>query len=157
MSYQVVGSILIGADDMIAEFVAARIPHMRDRNFGPYTTLGVVRKGYFLGGVVYHGYQGFDIQVSIAFDHPGWSLPSTMRALFEYPFTQLGVKRMTAIVGRKNTRCRKLTAGLGFKLEGVHPKAMDGTEDAMTYGLLKENCKWIRDNGKEHTSPARAA
>lgn len=145
----IVGSILLGADQMIGEFVAARIPHMRDKAWGPMTALGVVRNGYLLGGVVYHGYLGHDVQVSVAFDHPGWCLPRTMRALFHYPFNQLGVRRMTAIVGRKNKRSRRLTLGMGFRLEGVHPKGIDGIEDAMSYGMLKEHCKWIKDHGQQ--------
>jgi len=46
----IIGSILIGADQMIGEFVAARIPHMRDKSFGPFTALGVVRRGYLREG-----------------------------------------------------------------------------------------------------------
>ncbi len=138
----IVGSILIGADEMVAAMVAARIP---DQSFEKYTALGVVRRGVLVGGVVYHHYVGHDVQVSIAFDSPGWALPGTLRALFEYPFNQLGCSRMSALIGRKNKKSRKICEGLGFRLEGVHPKGRDGHEDAMSYGLLKEHCRWIKD------------
>lgn len=159
MKPELVGSILIGADTMIAEMVAGRIPHMNGRSFGVCTALGVVRNGVLLGGVVYHAYVVHDVQVSIAMERSGWALPGTLRALFDYPFNQLGVRRMTAIVGRKNKKSRRLVEGLGFKLEGVHPKGADGIEDAMSYGLLKENCKWIKDrnNGKTVAHASRAA
>lgn len=159
MTPEVVGSILVGADQLIAEMVAGRLPHMTARSFGPCTALGVVRNGELVGGVVYHGYVVHDVQVSIAFDRPGWALPGTLRALFSYPFNQLGCRRMTAIVGRKNKRSRKLVLGLGFRLEGVHIKGLDGVQDAFSFGLLKENCKWIKDrsNGKIYAPSANAA
>jgi RimJ/RimL family protein N-acetyltransferase len=44
---------------------------------------------------------------------------------------------MTAIIKKRNRRCRKLAEGLGFKLEGVMRKgAPDG--DLFFYGLLKD-------------------
>ena len=152
-----VGSILLGADELVSEMVAARIPHMRGKTFGACTALGVVRGGYLLGGVVYHNYTGHDIQASLAFDRPGWALPGTLRALFGYPFNDLKVSRMTAIIGRKNKRSRKLCEGLGFKLEGVHAKGLDGFQDAMTFGLLKENCRWIKDRTHGQINAGRAA
>jgi RimJ/RimL family protein N-acetyltransferase len=152
----IVGSILIGADEMVAAMVAARIPHV---SFDRYTALGVVRRGRLIGGVVYHDYVGHDVQASYAFDSPGWALPGTLRALFDYPFNQLGCRRMTAIMGRKNKKARRMAEGLGFKLEGVHPKGMDGQQDVMSYGMLKEHCRWIkeRENGKIERARTAAA
>jgi RimJ/RimL family protein N-acetyltransferase len=152
----IVGSILIGADEMVSAMVAARIPHV---SFDRYTALGVVRRGALIGGAVYHNYVGHDIQVSIAFDSPGWALPGTLRALFDYPFNQLGCRRMTAMVGRRNKRSRKICEGLGFKLEGVHLKGLDGEQDVFSYGLLKEHCRWIkeREHGKIDTRRTDAA
>jgi RimJ/RimL family protein N-acetyltransferase len=150
----IVGSILFGADKMVAGMVAARLP---DQTFEKYTALGVVRRGKLVGGVVYHNFVGHDVQVSIAFDSPGWALPGTLRGLFGYPFNQLGCARMSALIGRKNKKSRNLCEGLGFKLEGVHPKGRDGIETAMSYGLLKEHCRWIKDRNNEQEDASAAA
>jgi len=151
-----VGSILIGADELVGELVKARIPCMQGKSWGPYTALGVVRRGTLLGGGGYHNYQKFDIQLSCAFDQVGWALPKTLRALFDYPFNALHCVRVTCVVGRKNEKARKLLLDLGFKLEGVRRKALDGREDEIDYGLLKEDCRWI--HGQEiNTSRTRAA
>lgn len=146
----IIGSILLGADEMVGEMVRSRVPRMHDGQWGPHTTLGVVRRGVLVGGVVYHGFRGFDVQMSAAFDTPGWALPGTMRAIFAYPFLDLGCRRVTAFVGRKNKRSRKLVEGLGFALEGVARRGMDGYEDAFLFGMLKEKCKWLKV--KEHDS-----
>src|SRR5689334_17844169 len=109
----VVGSILIGADALVGGLVKSRIPHMRGREWGPHTALGVVRRGKLVGGVVYHGYRGFDVQISAAFDEIGWALPGTLRALGAYPFLDLKVERVTVITGRKNRKARKVLCDLG--------------------------------------------
>lgn len=141
-----VGSVLFGADELVAAFVRARLgPSTRFRDF---TALGVVRDRVLCGGVVYHNYceleHGRIIEASLAFDNPRWAFPQTLRTLFFYPFVQLGCVRMTSIVSKNNKRSRRFCEGIGFKLEGVHPCAIDGVKTALSYGMLKEDCRWIR-------------
>lgn len=139
---QLVGNVLCGADEMVAAYVSERIPGCT--GFGPATALGVVRNGVLVGGVVYHEFRGHDCRISGAFDSAGF-IP--WRFLFAYPFEQLGCVRLTSIIDKKNKRSRLLTEGLGFKQEGVHPKGIDGKATAISYGLLKEHCRWIKHNG----------
>lgn len=153
----IIGSILLGADELVGEMVKSRIPHMRGESWGPYTALGVVRRGVLLGGVVYHEKRDIDIHVSMAFDRPGWALPYTMRALFDYPFNQLGCVRITAMTARKNRKARESLIRAGFKLEGVHRRAVDGVEDFISYGMLKEECRWLRGKDAKNTASTRAA
>ncbi len=140
----IVGSILVGAEQVVVPYVLSRIPHAVD--FGPCTALGVVRKGLLIGGVVYHNYRPTDgdIMVSLAMEAPGWCLPQTLRTLFSYPFDQLKCQRMTALIIRNNKRSRKLCEGLGFKLEGVARRAIGRKHDGMIYGLLKEECRFLK-------------
>lgn len=156
MTVERVGSILLGADDLVAELVASRIPYMQGKSFGQCVALGVIRNENLIGGVIYHNYVGHDCQVSIAVDRVAF-MP--WRALFSYPFEQLNCARLTALVGRKNKPSRRLVETLGFKLEGVHAKGLDGIEDAMSYGMTKDQCRWIkgRHHGKISTKPAAAA
>lgn len=140
-----VGSILIGADGLVGEFVRARIPHMRDQSWGAYTTLGVVRRGRLVGGVVYYAWRGFDVQIGVAFER-GWALPGTLRALFAYPFQELGCRRVTAVTAKKNKRARKALIKAGFRLEGVIRCGLDGVRDGFVYGLLKQECRWIENH-----------
>ena len=142
-----VGPVLFGADDLVAAFVKTRIPQVGEAGFKEYTALGVVRNGKMLGGVVYHAYSGFDIQASYAFDSPSWASRPVLRTLFAYPFVQLGCVRMTGIASRKNKHARDMMDRLGFKLEGVHRKAADGKVDAISYGMLKNECRWIASPG----------
>ena len=153
----VVGSILIGADALVGEMVKSRIPHMRGQDWGPYTALGVVRRGQLVGGVVYHWYRGFDVQINAAFDQVGWALPGTLRALCAYPFLELKVQRVSVLTGRKNKKARKLLCDLGFKFVGVAKRGLDGSEDAFIFEMLKENCKWLKDRTDGNISSTSSA
>lgn len=113
-----------------------RTPH------NAFSALGIVRRGRLVAGVVFHNYRpGIDIEVSIAAVHPSWALPQTMQRLFDYPFVQLGVPRLSCIIGRKNKRCRKFAEGFGWRLEGVSRKNYDGKQDACIYGMFKSELK----------------
>ena len=139
-----VGSILFGADEEIAAYVAKKIG--RRQPFEKFTALGVVRRGVPVGGIVYHNYQDWGcIEVSLAFDSPLWCTPQTLRGLFAYPFIGLRCVRMTAVVARRNKRSRRLVKGLGFKEEGVARRGYDGRDDAVGYGLLRGECRFIKD------------
>jgi RimJ/RimL family protein N-acetyltransferase len=141
---QLIGRILYGADAEVSALVASRIPHVGDKGFGDCTALGVVVDGQLVGGVVFTMYQGHDIHVHMAFDSPRWATPQTLRQLYSYPFGQLPCVRMTAPIGRKNKRMRRLAEGLGFKLEGVMELGLDGREDLMIYGTRKDQCRWVK-------------
>lgn len=141
----IIGSLLYGADKLVIEFVRARIKHLAEGgSFGPCATVGVIRRGVLVGGVIWHNYRKHDIELTAA-GEPGWMLPQGVRQVFAYPFLQLGVARITTITGRKNKRARSTDERLGFRLEGVIRKGLDGREDAILYGMTRDECKWIKD------------
>lgn len=167
-----VGSVLFGADEMIAAFVAERIAGVDRGLFGerlpdgrlPYAALGVVRGNVLLGGVVYSKYLSYPaggvIQVSLAFDRADWAYPATLRTLFAYPFLQLGCVRMEASIAARNKRARRFIKGLGFTEEGKHPLRWQGNETAFSYGLLRQDCRFLNrtaSNGGQVNPIASAA
>jgi RimJ/RimL family protein N-acetyltransferase len=134
-------NLVFGADQFIAHWVAQRV-----REFNPmhekYTCIGVADDVRLIAGMVYHQYRGHDLVMTFASDSPKWANKGNLGAFFRYPFGQLGCKRVTTFAARKNKRSRKLIEGVGFKLEGVMRKG-NGDQDAMIYGMLAEECKWI--------------
>ena len=126
----------------MVEWVVSRID-----DFGPLTGcegIGFASSGRIVAGAVYNNFRGHDIQLSFASEDPRWATKGNIRAVFHYPFEQLGCVRVTAITSKANRRARRLIEGVGFKMEGVHPKAWDGRQTAISYGIAKENCKWLR-------------
>lgn len=139
------GPLVLGHDNDIAKFVAQRSKYMLG-GFGLCTAIGVIRHNKLIGGVVYHEYKDAvkSIMVSFAFDHPSWITPSVLGSICAYPFIQIGANRVSALVAKKNKRSRKFVEGIGFKLEGCARRAFLD-DDAMLYGLLRRECRWIKD------------
>lgn len=135
---QLIGSVLFGADDAVRQYVSAKAD---GATFGPYTALGIVRDNKLIGGVVYHDGNKDDTRVSIALE-PGFFYP--WRALFSYPFHHLGVIRLTAFIKKQNKKSRALVEALGFKIEGVHPLTINRKHTAISYGMTRDNCRWIK-------------
>ena len=122
----------------------------------PFTILANVdeKRGAILGAVLYTNYRDFSIEMTCA-GVPGWLTKESLRGFFDFPFNQLGCRRVTGIVHRKNKHARKINERLGFKLEGICRHGFpDG--DACIYGMIKKDCRWIDDlwrmrRGKEST------
>jgi hypothetical protein len=133
---------VIGYDLAVAQFVAERIKLNVDDLY-PCTAMGFARTGGLVAGVVFNNYRKYDIQLTAVSEDTRWLTKNVLREIFSYPYIQLGCERTTAVTGRKNFRTRKLLEGLGYKLEGVARKGLDGRQDAICYGMLKSECKWL--------------
>lgn len=66
-----------------------------------------------------------------------------MRAIYLYPFTQLKVKRVTALVDKLNTASRSLVEHDGYVQEGCLREAAPNGDDVVVYGLLRRDCRWL--------------
>lgn len=144
MTPEIVGSVLYGADEYVSAWAAKRLEVvLGGRRPDVQVALGVVRGGNLAAAFLFSNYRtGIDIEVSVAADNADWCRPATLRRLFDYPFRQLNLPRMTSIVARDNKRCRKLCEGIGWKIEGVARKAYDGRKDAIIYGMLREEARF---------------
>lgn len=65
-----------------------------------------------------------------------------LRGIYFYPFNQLKVMRVTALIDAGNMKSRSLVEHDGFIKEGCMRKAAPN-DDVMVYGLLKEHCRWL--------------
>ncbi len=109
-----------------------------------FATLGIMDEGELIGGAIYHQYTGHMMEISLAAISPKWCSKKTLRAIFSYPFEQLGVTRMNAICDKKNKKIRKIMERIGFKQEGCLRKALPNGHDAIFYGMINTECKWIK-------------
>lgn len=66
----------------------------------------------------------------------------TLRTILGYPFYQLGLRRLTAVVHPANARSRQILQRLNFKLEGA---AREWFSDApgLIFGLTRGDCKCL--------------
>ena len=82
-----------------------------------------VRDGVLLGGAVFSGYTGESICVHTASWTKHWINRDLLFMSFDYPFNQLGVKRMFGQVPEDNTHAQEINLKFGFRyvarIEGV--------------------------------------
>jgi hypothetical protein len=111
---------------------------------GTYQALMVVDdNNTFVAGVIVNNYSGHDCFVSAAAETPFAWHPRVRRAVSHYIFKQLGCKRCTAVVRKNNKRVRRFLERLGCTLEGNLRRGYDGKHDALIYGLLVEECRFL--------------
>jgi hypothetical protein len=92
------------------------------------------------GAVLYRNYASGDVEMLCA-GEPGWVTPGLVKFVLTYPFKALACRRVTCLAHRKNKAMRNYLERMGFRLEGVKRKALDGA-DLMIYGLLDGESKW---------------
>jgi RimJ/RimL family protein N-acetyltransferase len=132
--------MLVGHDAAVAQWVGERIGI---RDFGAYTALGILSGDQLIAGVVFNNWRPPGIEVTMASTSPRWCTRSTLAAIFWYVFEQIGCKRLTALTEAKNQPVRAFLCHLGFQQEGLLRYGFP-TDDAVIYGMLKEECRWLR-------------
>lgn len=138
-------SILIGYDGFVGSWVSERAGapmHHGDK------TLGLLdpNKG-LIAGVLYQDFNGANIVAHIAAE-PGarWLTRQFLWMMFDYPFNQLRVKRITGQVAAKNIQARQFDEHLGFVAEATLKDALPD-DDLIIYCMRRENCRWLSLKG----------
>lgn len=109
---------------------------------GRGTAIGRVRDGRLVAGVLYEDFNGANVICHIRGDS-GWASRGYLGVIFDYPFRQLGVKRITVPVCSTNTACRKLVEHMGFTLESTLAEATP-LGDMLLYRMFASECKYLR-------------
>ena len=138
--------MLFMQDKLVKDFVCSHIKDFdKDLPEGMYTAIGITLDDQLIAGAIFSEYRPpVDIREAFASISPKWANKYTLRHLFGFPFIHLKVRRMSSIVGSNNLASIDLTERLGFKREGICRAAMDDGSDAIIYGMLREECPWIK-------------
>lgn len=113
-------------------------------------SMGLERDGELVAVVVFDRFTDCDCHMHVASDGSNaWLNKELLLAAFAYPFTQLGFRRVTALIPASNAAALKFNRHLGFTQEGYHRHAMPD-DDIIALGLLRADCKFIvqeKDHG----------
>ena len=144
-------------DEAVAQFVCSRIPGM-DLERSPYTAIGQLdHLGNIIGGVVFNNYvDGRDIHMHTAGTGPRCLTRRFIGEVFRYVFVQLGCRRCTGLVARSNEHAAIFDQKLGFRYEGVLRAYLAGDEDVLIFGMLREECRWLKVGELKYGSNQRA-
>ncbi len=114
------------------------------KDFGKCRTIGFIDNDNLIAVVVYNAQDESNIGISIATSTPKWCTKTALKLIFGFPFIQLEMNRVTATINENNLKSRSLVERLGFILEGELKQYYQTGESAMIYGLLKDNCRWLK-------------
>jgi len=147
--------LIFGADREIAAWVGEQLGI---RDFGVSSAIGVARGSKIVAGAVFSNFRWPNIEITFAATTPKWATRQVCGAIMRYPFIQLDCRRVTAVTEATNQPARAFLCRFGFREEGIHPDALP-SGDAVTYGLLRRECRWIAEEeiGKIRTIAAAAA
>lgn len=108
--------------------------------------IGWRRRGRFVAGLVFEGYNGANIFVHIA-KLRGEPMPvDLIAAMFDYPFRQLGLRRISAMIADSNKQSKRFAKKLGGRLEGMLPEALPDGGTLCVFGLLRKDAgKWLTE------------
>lgn len=140
--------ILLGADADVSAWASEQLTGQKDR-FKNDPAIGVVRDGVLICGVIYSNYamktdnSPLSIEMSIASTDKRWATKKNLRVFFNYPFIQLGVERVLTVCSAERPEIIRFNERIGFVKEGLHRKAWPMGGDAVSFGMLKPQCKWI--------------
>jgi RimJ/RimL family protein N-acetyltransferase len=146
--------VLIGHDKAVAQWVGQRLGIA---DFGLCTAIGIVQDDKLIAGAVFNNYRGANIEITFASSTPRWCSRKVMAGVFWYPFQQLGCHRVTAVVEQTDTHVRLFVHHIGFREEGTMRRAFRNGNNAVIYGMLREECRWLAKQNVEDRDLGAAA
>lgn len=94
-----------------------------------------------MAGVLYEDWNGANLMVHIA-GEPGWPCREYLRVIFDFPFNQVGARRLTAPICSTNKSAIKLVEKMGFKLES---ELVGATRlgNLLLFRIFKDECRYL--------------
>ncbi len=105
--------------------------------------IGWERDGQLVAGVMYDTFTGASVCMHSRVESPHKVSRTWLAAIFDYPFNQLRLKRVTATASTANARAIALNEHCGFVREAIlRDYYEDG--DAIIYMMTADRCKWLQ-------------
>ena len=131
----------IGFDDEVSMWISRELDIPID---GECRCVGVVKNGQLVAAAAFHGYKGFACELTLTTKDKSFCNRRVLREFFDFGFNFLNCVRLEARCAKNNADARKFLTKVGFKEEGCLKLGHDGKQDAIAYGMLKDDCKWIK-------------
>lgn len=108
---------------------------------GSGAAIGWVSKGRLAAGVLYCEWNGANVVCHMA-GEGNFLTRKYLYTIFDYPFNQLKVKRVTLPIAAANEKAIRFVKHLGFELEATlqdaHPSG-----DLLLFKMTKADCRWL--------------
>lgn len=110
--------------------------------------------GFVIGdkraGAAYHNVNEVNCEIAVAAESGFQWTRAALEALFSYPFRQLELQRVTAMVASDNFESQRFAERLGCTLEARMERACK-SGDLLVYRMFRSECKWLRGRSDVRT------
>lgn len=138
---------ILGYDDAVGDWVHKRLGSVWVPNAGK--AIGLINDAIeIVVGWTYTNWNKTNCVVDVVAEAGGWCTPEFLYMAFDYPFNQMGVKRITSPVAESNTHCQQFVKWLGATHEATLKDACP-TGDVRLYRMFKNECRWIKHEPTE--------
>jgi RimJ/RimL family protein N-acetyltransferase len=127
--------------DAVAQWVCERTQN--DYFPGAFRGIGILKNEEIVCGVAFDGYNGSSIQIHVALKEGHQMTREWLRAVFDYPFKQLGVKKIIGIVDSGNPQALRFDKHIGFIEEAVIKDAAR-LGDLHILSMTPQQCRFLR-------------
>jgi RimJ/RimL family protein N-acetyltransferase len=107
----------------------------------PFTTMGFVKRGRLVAGILFHNWSICDVEIGVAAE-PGGFVRADLSDIADYVFHREDRRRISAITPHSNKSAKQALLRLGFEFEGVK-KDYFPKENGVSYVLRRDRCKWL--------------
>ena len=139
------------ANEAIGNWVSFQI-WRRPHSFGGFSSMGVMRDGRPIGGIVFHNWDpdAQVIEMSGAATDRKWLSRSVLGAMFGYPFDQLGCQlvAMQVSAAERQSHLHRMLKVYGFKETRI-PRLGGRDEDKFIFTLTDDDWRANRFNRKQ--------
>lgn len=108
----------------------------------PFEVFRVERSGRPAGAVLYTNFRESSIEFTAA-GEPGWMTRQTIREMFAFPFVELKVWNLLALIKRGNRVARETSRGLGFTELCVLESGGAKRDDIILHNMTRDKCRWL--------------
>lgn len=109
---------------------------------------GMIRGDRIVAGAYFYDYYNkediSDITLAAAMDVPVTDCRDGMKRVFQYPFVELGLRRVSAEIELANRKAVDQAQLIGFVMEGVKRFKGKGGSDVGVFGLYPNNCVFLK-------------
>ena len=114
-----------------------------------HLTFGFARCGKMLGGLIFHNYRPkTEVWWTVYTTDKRWCNRRMLKTMFSIAFNGLKCRRISLLVSKSNAASYNFVKKLGFQQEGMFRAYRENGEDCYIFGMLKEECKWIKEKEK---------
>ena len=140
--------ILPDKNNIIAKWVCKGLGENTDW-LDKHMTYGFAQGEKMLGGLIFHSYRpNIEVWWTVYSVDKRWCNRRMLKVMFDMPFNKLKCRRISLLVSKSNAASVNFVKKLGFQQEGMFRAYRENGEDCYIFGMLKEECKWIKEKEK---------